>query len=406
MSKPSGVGLAEALERAASQLRAEAQGIRPANGDPARLLELLEPDAAARVLRWLLEHEPDDGAELAEAWAEDSEAGAAALLQIHEAGLPKTGRKALRRAQHRLRSRGVAVPESPPGPLIATLPRVEEALDEAMLSPLDPGGARAAYLVTSHPSGGARVFELLLDEGRGVIDCRVYSTSRSKARRFLKASAGAGDLAAVSAPPAAVRALVQRVAAAQSPERGLPRGFSEWRAQVAQAPAGTRTPGELARDALGGQAEPAALARAVELVRDAAIGPWPPEAKALHALAERLGELARGAVIVSGARRREQIDRALGDALPELFAEPFAERTAHRFEETAYVLWQSGRVDDARACLAAAARLREGDPQENPVARALIELVLAPVLRQLEDGIREEEGRSSLIQPGAGGRTP
>ena len=41
MSAQSGVGLPEALERAASALPAEADAIRPANGDPAQLLDLL-----------------------------------------------------------------------------------------------------------------------------------------------------------------------------------------------------------------------------------------------------------------------------------------------------------------------------------------------------------------------------
>ena len=114
MSSLSGVGLPEALERAASALPADADAIRPANGDPARLLELLDAEAAARVLRWLLTNEPADGAELAGAWAEDPEAGLAALLRVTEERLPKAGRKALRRAHHRLRSRGVELPEAEP----------------------------------------------------------------------------------------------------------------------------------------------------------------------------------------------------------------------------------------------------------------------------------------------------
>ncbi len=47
------MSLPDALERAASELASDAEAIRPANGDPARLLELLDPEAAARVLAWL-----------------------------------------------------------------------------------------------------------------------------------------------------------------------------------------------------------------------------------------------------------------------------------------------------------------------------------------------------------------
>ena len=399
MSSDGGVGLPDALERAASHLAADADAIRPANGDPNRLLELLDAEAAARVLRWLLEHEPADGAELAEAWAEVPELGTAPLLAIDAAGLPKLGRKALRRALHNLRSRGVAAPAAAPEATRATLPPVEEALDEAVLTPLDPRGTRAAYLVASNPAGGARLFEVLLDESQGVLDLRVYTTARGKVRRFLKAFEQGGRLAAVPAPAAAVRALVARVAAGHPADRSLPRAFSEWRGQVAPADAGARTPGELAREALPAEDGVAALRRVAEQVRAAELGPWPPAPEVLKPLVEQLGEIARSQIIVSGAQRRQQADRTLEQALPAIFSGRFGEDTARRFEETAYVLWQRGEAADARACLAAARAFRQPDAGENPVARALIEAVLAPVLAQLDQDVQAEDERSRLVKP-------
>lgn len=399
-----GVGLAEALERAAAALPAEADAIRPANGDPVRLLELLDAAAATRVLGWLLAHEPEDGAELAAAWAEDPQAGAAPVLAVDEAGLPKAGRKALRRVRHQLRSRGVAVSGSPPQQVVATLPRVEERLDEALLSPLDPRGTRAAFLVGSHPSGGARMFEVLLDELRGVVETRVYNVGRSQLRRFVRSFTQRDEFPAVSAPPDAVRALIGRIAAAQPADRPLPRGFVEWRGQLTDAPQAARTPGEIVRAELTGvQAEPSLLRRVAEQVRAHALGPWPPPADALHGLAERLGEAARGQVILSGAQRRQQLDAVLDEALDELFAEPFGAQTAARFEETAYWSWRRGREEDARACLAAAGAFREGSARDNPVARAMIEVVMAPVLAKLEEEIAEEQQGAARVAPAGRG---
>ena len=216
------MSLADALEEAASALSADADAIRPANGDPRRRLERLVSDeaggvdAAARVFRWLLEHRPEEGAELGSSWAEEAD-GAAAVLAVGEAGLPKAGRKALRRIRHRLHSRGVEVPEAAPAPTVATLPKVEEEIDEAVLSPPDPRGHRAAFLVTSHPSGGTRVFELVLDEAQGILDCRVYSAGRRKVRQFLKEFEGQGS--AVSVPGDSARAWIARVAQSQPASR-------------------------------------------------------------------------------------------------------------------------------------------------------------------------------------------
>jgi hypothetical protein len=162
--------------------------------------------------------------------------------------------------------------------------------------------------------------------------------------------------------------------------------FSEWRGDIARAPEGVRTPGELARDALGALDDPAALERAATLVREAKIGPWPPLPELLQELVEKLTKLGEGTLVVSPAARREQSDQVLEEALPRIYAEPHADRTAARFEEAAYVFWKNDAEDDARACLAAAASFRAGEPAANPVARVLLEVVLEPALRKLEDG--------------------
>jgi hypothetical protein len=82
------MSLAEALEAAAGALPAEADAIRPANGDAARLLATLSAEGAARVARWLMAERSVDAEELAEVWCEEA-AGQAALLAVDEAANPK-----------------------------------------------------------------------------------------------------------------------------------------------------------------------------------------------------------------------------------------------------------------------------------------------------------------------------
>ncbi|MEE9609231.1 MAG: hypothetical protein V3U03_15935, partial [Myxococcota bacterium] len=224
MSPRASIGLPEALERAASALPSHAERIRPANGDPSQLARGLDADAATRVLEWLLVHEPEAGAELVDSWAEDPETGAEPLRRLDASHLPKAGAKALRRARHRLRSSGIALPEEPPVEVVVKLPPVEDALSAALVSPVDPRGTRVVYLAESHPSGGARLFELMLDEERGVVEFEVYSAGRSKVRKFLRDFTRRRRFAGVEAPPAAVRALVARIASEQPADRPLPRG--------------------------------------------------------------------------------------------------------------------------------------------------------------------------------------
>jgi len=102
------MSLAERLEDAAAALPAEADAIRPANGDPAALLQGLDRAGAARVLRWLLDHAPAEAGELAEDWLHEA-SGVAALEALDVEGLAKPGRKVLRRLLHHARSSGIEI---------------------------------------------------------------------------------------------------------------------------------------------------------------------------------------------------------------------------------------------------------------------------------------------------------
>jgi hypothetical protein len=107
--------------------------------------------------------------------------------------------------------------------------------------------------------------------------------------------------------------------------------------------------------------------------------------------------LEKSEIEVSDAVRREQVDGILEAAVTELYGEPFSSRCAERFEEMAYVYWKWEQDDDARACLAAADALGSSTPTEQPVARALLEVLLSPVLNRMEtaagDGETVGEGR-------------
>lgn len=389
------MSLAQSLERAAAAVPSLADVIRPANGDPDRLLAALGPEGGARILAWLLDHASDDGGELALSWSE-TETGAALVLGLDEAALGKPGRKALRRVRHALRARGVAVPKAAPKPVVAALPKLDDELGGAFLSPLDGAGARVAVLVETQPGGGARIFELILDEGRGVLEASVYDTRRSDARRFEKRLQERERFASHPVALASFQALVRRCAASHPVDRALPRAFVEWRSKLAGAPAGAATPGELARAALGDDVTPERVARAAELARGREIGPWPPtDAAALRDAAERIAEAAKSKLVVSDAQRREQIDGVLRDASTASYGGASAPRTAAQLEESAWALWQQGRDDDARACLASARALREAPEAEHAVTKALLEVALAPVLRAAQ----EAEDQGLIVRP-------
>jgi hypothetical protein len=317
-----------------------------------------------------------------------------AVFGVEETALAKAGRKALRRVVHGLRARGIAPAPPPPRKVVATLPRVEEEIEAAFLSSIDPSGARVAYLVESAAGVGARLFEMVLDEERGVVEFSAYTATRGEARRFVRTALAREGSPATEVAADSLRALLARIAAGQPPDRAFPRAFAEWRSRVTTHAPDARTPGELARAELGNPA-PETGKRAAELVAAGELGPWPAPVPVLRKVAEDLQEALKSRLIVSGAQRRDRSEAALQEAVTLVFDPVRTERTAARLEETAYILWKRGREDDARACLAAARDLREGPAVDQPVARALLEAALGPVLEKL----REEEKSSLIVKP-------
>jgi hypothetical protein len=401
MSSRTNIGLPEALERAAAALPADADGIRPANGDPFALLSLLDSEATTRVLEWLLIHEPDAGAELVTVWADAGGDAAEPLKRIETGSLPKAAQKVLRRAHHRLRSRGESVPQPDRGPVVATLPKVVDELNLGLITAIDPSGTRMAYLVEANPSGGARMFVAALNEERGVVEFDVFNAGRSKIKQFIRDVTQGGGHPAIDTPPDSIRALIERIADYQPEDRPLPRAFSEWRQRIARPAPGTATPGELALAALDPSEEKGgeALSRAVELARERKVGPWPAKPEILQEVAQRLKDVSTGVVIVSGEARQEQVETALDEARGRIFDAEFSRRTGERFEEAAYVFWKNGREEDARACLAASRAFREEAPESHPIARAMLEVVMAPVLTAAEEKPSAESDPSLLVRP-------
>ncbi len=396
------MSLPEALERAAMALESDADAIRPANGDPDQLLGELDPDAAVRVLEWLLVHESAAAEELAAAWSQ-ADTGRAALTGVDEAALPKPGRKALRRIRHRLRSSGEALPEAAPAePVVARVADTGDALEMAFVSALDPRGSRLVYLVESNPGGGARMFEVLVDAARGIADFDIYHAGRSKVRQFLKALTSRPGMAVCEAEPEAARALVARHAERHPVDRPWPGRFAEWRARIVEGGEGAATPAERVAEAFEVEASPALLRRAVEQVRGGSVGPWPPAQEELTQLAERLKEGADSGLVLTPAQRRERTQTLLEEQAGSIYAGEFGGITAERWRDQAYVSWKRGDEEEARAALAAARAFEEEPPSQNEVAVAMLEAAMAPVVEQLMRAEAEVAGAEQNGDAGDG----
>lgn len=391
------MSLPESLERAASELAALADQIRPANGDPHRLLEELDAERAGRLLVWILSEAPEDAVELVEAWGERDE-GVAVLLAISDEGVGKAGKKLLRKARHRLRSQGIAVSSpvaaAPPSPAARGTVVASDRWQAAHVSSPDFRGARMGYIVDSHPSGGARLFEIRFDEGRGILDFKIYNAGRTKVRGFLKSLTASSGHRLLEVDRDALRALVWRASRAQPVDRPLPTSYVEWRSRLFSDELEKQaTPGDVAREALGGGDLAASLDLVVEQLKAGALGPWPPATRWVGDWMDRGREAVEG---LDGEARAKRIDAWTDEVAHALAEETDSALVARHLDELAWVRWKTGAESEALAFLTVSAALRDDASTAAAVDRARVEALFAPFLTDLrvveQSGLDLEDG--------------
>lgn len=384
------MSLPEALERAAEALPDQADLIRPANGDPAQLLATMDADGSQNVLVWLLANEPVAGEELLLAWCDDDR-GVERVQSIDVKQLPKSGKKLLRTALHRLRTSGIAL--AAPGtakPVVSKLSEVADDISGVYMTPVDPRGSFLLFLVESNPSGGARLFQILLDERRGIVEFEVYNTGRSKTRSFIRKltdSTPAGSAGAEMIDGEIARGMLRRIAGSHPADRPFPRAFSEWRRKLENG-AADDTPGDAVRRVLGEPSEEIAKGadeRVAERVRSAEIGPWPPQTSRLTEVSSRLSTAIDDVVDKQGEARSDALEEALTEATAAVFEGEYAGHTAARFEANAYLAFKAEREAEARDYLAAGDRFRAGNLGKDRVARALTETFMASILKRMTE---------------------
>jgi hypothetical protein len=403
------MSLPESLERAAIQLPDLADQIRPANGDPHRLLDELAEPAAGELLVWILNEEPEAAAELIEGWSE-SDQGARIVLGISDEGLPKVARKALRRACHRLHSQGivredVASPEREvESSATSDTPRFRATTDrfqEAHVSTPDFRGARVGYLVESHPSGGARLFEVRFDEARGILDFKIYNAGRTKVRGFLRSLTGGKEQRLFEVDRDALRALVRRASLAQPIDRPLPSAYVEWRRRLFPEDLEKQaTPGDLVREALGGEAASIDSGKALEEIlaeiRSGSLGPWPPKTAWIGDWMEKGRADTQG---LDGEARARAIDSWLALATESLTKESDLELLSRHLDELAWIRWRSEQLPGALAVLAVSDSLPGSDEATAQMSRARVDGLFQSFLNELRvvevDGLADADAASA-----------
>jgi hypothetical protein len=326
------------------------------------------------------------------------ERAAGALARAGGLAREKGARKAIGRAIHRLRSRGVRVEseraEVGRAPSRGVLRPVESEVEQAWITPIDPRGVRAVWIVQPAP-GGARVCEIAASDSAGVLHVEQLEGRRRDVRRLARELFQKKELRIAAVDPASARAWLRRVESLRREPRAA--GLDEASlAQVLRGP-DSPTPGEQVRARM--QAQPLSTTAADSALRErmqrGAIPPWPLEQSSLEETARRLDDAERSPLVLSAIQKRERREEALREAAERLLDAASRERIAARLEETAYQLESAGDLEGAAAAVSVAHRVRAArSPLEVEYLQSLLEQSLEIGRRRVRD-----EDRGRLVRP-------
>jgi hypothetical protein len=294
------------------------------------------------------------------------------------AGSPdKALAKPARRGLHVLRTRGAKVPAPAPLTFRVRGPYAEEAQPPSVASGTDGRGERMLFFVQPGRDG-FDVFQARVSEERGLVDFVAGAMSRKDWRVHERGILDEPGLGAARISGAHARWLIERAYQQSVAEkRALPAAFVDARLALGPAQAPERHPAlALAPPLSPDEARP----RLAELATLDACAGWLPPAALLDELELKIGEIATSRLIVDPAQRSEQLTSAIERIADRALdpGGPFRARLEERLLETAYLLAQRGRVDDARLLTAAAALTADQSISgaSNPLVVALFDRLI------------------------------
>jgi hypothetical protein len=345
-----------------------------AGEDPATLSDLVSP--CPGDLAWDLN--------LIDALGRIAHPGIPPLLATHFSASPdKERRKALKKALHLLKTRGVPVPadlfprEEAAGPQATAPPELQ-----AQVSAIFGSGER--YLILEGPREilGGNLLVARVNDQQGLRECHRLTLKRQQRQEFWEQFHSQGLDAWAAAPPIYVlRLLEEALAVTPDGEPGrdgyLPVRESLWHrlGRPGDAPALKDLLPPLAPEERGGWLEQSRRLATSELCRS-----WLPSPDDIVPWLDKLKAAQASVLVLSEQQQRQRQEGVLDEATAALFPRENRPRWGRRLLEMAYFLDLAGRPEEARAAQAAGEDLLPGEPSalagENPFLQELVRYAL------------------------------
>jgi hypothetical protein len=317
----------------------------------------------------------------------------------------KGRRKALKRALHSLKTRGVPVdPE--------LLPREEVSLGAprhaigAYVSPVFGNGDSYVILEGPREVLGGNFVVALVNDLEGFRECHLLNLNQKQQKEFWSHFSQQGLVPRLAVPaPYAVGLLEEAYRAAPQAQPGAGH-YSNWRGQILATwgrPEEASAPEEVLPPLSPGEAV-GLLTQAAALAADPLFRSWLPPLEDVTPWLKRIKEVEESPLVLTEAQRQVRAEGVVDEATRALFPPESRPHLSRRLRAMAYYLDLQGRREQAQALQAAADDL-VGDQHplvgENPFLKGLVQISLRLAWETLEKP-REQGSSSGLVVPPTG----
>jgi len=337
--------------------------------------------------------------EFAELLATISDVRAFKLLhRMLEVSKEKQVQKMIKRSLYRLKMRGIFTDEPLRKKEVSILRPPRTEIQQGFGSAIDSHGRRLLVLAIPHPGMGLIVIQGLVSDTKGLVDVSEEELTRKRFKFFLEDLRKTFPIPLVEMESSYVGFLfTEAYQLALNSGQAPPKGYGGLKREIESVSKSYEKPliyAHFQGDDIAG--DDRNLQRGGDLLKADLFSGWKIEDDEIRPYADEVWEAKESKIVLAQTQKEARFQEIYLKALSELFSGEKRFLYKRRIEETAYLLFKSGREEEARVCLATAIDLEK---PVNPIQPSpfLFQLVVNSILGLLAEAHEKEKKEPSLI---------
>ncbi len=314
--------------------------------------------------------------------------GAAQLLAEMEPASSGGTRREVRRGLFKLRQRGIEAAPVPRAAKPGGAPAASAEALRALMSPIDPEGARIVWIIKARPQGGSARLWGLTSESEGLVGATLVNLSGRQLREERTELERRAGLALVDADwRLADFILCEAYRRTPEARRGQVGNFLTIRAEIIASP----PPADFAHPVYDELAAEITADPSPDLLKEPEIAGWRLPAEKTRSYINEVNDIRQSRLVLNRFQQEDRINTIVDRAIVELLSGEAGTIARRRLEDTAYYLARTGRRQAAGWAASAAARMRDhADLRRIPFFQNFVRVSLGAILAEQEQRQREE----------------